>query len=793
MKVVLSWLREFCPVELQAEELAEALTAVGVKVEEVLRPWEGLDGVVAARVIEVGDHPDSDKLCVARVGTGAAEATVVVGVRNIKAGDLVPYAPPGARVPILPEPLGAKKLRGVESQGMLCSPRELNVADVHTGIMILPEDTPLGTDVGGHFGLEDAVLDIEIEPNRPDLMSVIGVAREAAALTGTPLQMREAEIQDSDENAGEAAAVEVQDPERCPHYLARVIRGVTVGASPIAAQARLTASGMRPISNVVDATNYALLEMGHPLHPFDLPLLEGATIVVRRAAEGEKLTTLDGEERMLSAEDLVIADRARGVAIAGVMGSANAEVSNGTEEVLLESAYFERTGILRTARRLGLQTEASMRFERGADPEAVPRAAARAAELIVRWSGGVILAGVAEQGGISERRRIVVRPDRAAEILGEEVGAGEIERRLNALFFSTTRENGTIAAEIPGFRVDMEREIDLVEEIARANRGYERVASSLPAVRQAGGMPPEYSFRRRLCELLVREGYREIRSFSFASQADLDLMEDSPERAVRIANPLSAEEGFLRTRLSPGLLRALRHNRARLVDSAALFEVGTVFRAGDPVEELQKAGFALTGQASEGWAEETREFDFFDAKGTLEALLEGLGVEDHRLGAAAPMPFHPGRSAEIEVAGHHAGTIGEIHPSVAERFDLDGRVAVCVLSFAELQAGAMQGNAFHGVSRFPPARRDLAFIVDESAPAGDVHESLTGAAGELFGSAVLFDVFSGEPVPAGKRSLAFAVEFRAPDRTLTDEEVDAAVAEIAARLVADFGAQLRTG
>lgn len=793
MKVVLSWLREFCPVDLQAEELAEALTAVGVKVEEILRPWDGLDGVVAAHVIDVSDHPDSDKLCVARVRTGAGEATVVVGVRNIKAGDLVPYAPPGARVPMLPEPLGAKKLRGVESQGMLCSPRELNVADVHTGIMILPEDTPLGTDVGGHFGLEDAVLDIEIEPNRPDLMSVIGVAREAAAVTGIPLQVPQPAIRESRESAGRAASVEVWDLERCPHYLARVVRGVSVGDSPIFAQARLSASGMRPISNVVDATNYALLEMGHPLHPFDLALLEGATILVRRADEGEKLTTLDGEERMLTAADLLIADKAKGVAIAGVMGSANAEVSGETKEVLLESAYFERTGVLRTARRLGLQTEASMRFERGADPEAVPWAAGRAAELIVQWSGGTVLAGVAEQGDIRERRRVIVRPERAAAILGEEIGADEIARRLDTLFLSTTRANGAISAEIPGFRVDVEQEIDLVEEIARANRGYERVATTLPAVRQAGGEPSGYSFRRRLRDLLVREGFREVRSFSFASQTDLELMGDPPDRAARIANPLSADDRFLRTRLTPGLLRALRYNRARLVDSAAVFEVGTVFRAGDPVEELHKVGFALTGRASSGWAEEVREFDFFDAKGTLEALFEGFGVEDARLKEPAPLPFHPGRSAEIEVAGRHAGTIGEIHPSVAQSFDLDGRVAVCVVSCEGLQAASLQGTAHRDVSRFPPARRDLAFIVEESAPAGAVHEALIRAAGPLFGAAALFDVFRGEPVPVGKRSLAFSVEFRASDRTLTDEEVDEAVTAIATRLAEDFGAELRTG
>ncbi len=792
MKVVLSWLREFCPTDLSADELAEALTAVGVKVEEILRPWDGLSGVVVAEVLEVSDHPDSEKLCVARVRTASAEATVVAGVRNVQAGDLVPYAPPGSRVPMLPDPLQARTLRGVDSQGMLCSPRELNVADVHTGIMVLPPGTPLGADVGERFGLSDAVLDVEIEPNRPDLMSVIGVAREASAVTGVPLTMPGTDVPEAHEVASAVAEVEVLDLERCPHYLARVVRGVTVAESPIDAQARLSAAGMRPISNVVDATNYTLLEVGHPLHPFDLPSLDGAAIIVRRAGEGEVITTLDGVERTLTGEDLLIADRSSGVAIAGVMGSAAAEVSAATRDVLLESAYFEPAGVLRTARRLGLATEASMRFERGADPEAVAFAADRAAGLIAAWSDGTILAGAVEAGSVGERRRVSVRPDRAAAVLGTgDLTGSEVRRRLASVGFETRETDGQVEAEVPGFRVDVRREIDLIEELMRVERGYERIEATLPEVRQPGGMPDRYAFRRRLREVLIRCGLHEIRSPSFASADDLDLMGDPVTRAVRLANPLSAEEGYLRTRLTPGLLRTLQHDRARNVPTVRVFEVGTVFRAGDPVEEVEKVGFALTGPASRGWADADRELDFFDAKGALEGMCDGLGVKDRAFGGPAPMPFHPGRSATVTVSGRHAGVVGELHPRIAARWDLPGRVAIGVLAIDMLRAGADPEISYAEVPRFPPARRDLAFIVTDDVPAEAIRAALLDAAGDVTGSADLFDVFAGDPIPEGKRNLAFSVDFRAPDRTLTDREADEAVAAIAARLAADFGAELR--
>src|SRR5437764_1328122 len=452
MKVDVGWLKELCPTDLSAESMAEALTSIGAEVEEILRPWDGLEGVVTAKVLEVGDHPSSDKLCLARVSFGSGERELVVGVRNMQAGDVVPLAGPGASVPALSEPLAAKPIRGVTSEGMLCSPRELGISADHGGILVLPPDTPVGVDFKQHFGLDDAVLDIAVTPNRPDLMSVIGVAREVGAATGTKIRAPVAELDEADEKAESAATVEVRDPERCPRYLARVIRGVMAGPSPLLVQARLTASGMRPVSNVVDATNYVMLELGQPMHPFDLAGLAGGAVVVRRAEQGERMTTLDD-----------------------------------------------------------------------------------------------------------------VRPERASALLGQHLSAGDVEDAFTLLGIPAVRRDWNVEVEVPGYRVDLEREIDLVEEVARV-RGYERIEATVPGIRQAGGLPDTYRLRRRIREAAVRAGLREVKSLSFVSQADLRLVGD--HEAVRVANPLRAEEGFLRTSLLPGLLHALQDRKSTRLNSS---------------------------------------------------------------------------------------------------------------------------------------------------------------------------------------------------------------------------------
>ena len=791
MRIALSWLREFCPTDLHADDLAELITRQGVKVEEVLRPWEGVQGVVVARVVSVEDHPDSDKLCVASVDDGTGEQVVCAGVRNFAAGDLVPWAKPGARVPVLPEPLAPRKLRGVMSNGMLCSPREVGVADVHTGILVLNrEDVRVGDDFRAAFGLDDAVLDIEVEPNRPDFLSVFGVAREVSAATGVPLIEPDLALEESDEDAAAFATVRLEAPDACPRYVARVIRGVDAhGDSPLRVQARLSAAGMRPVSNVVDATNYTMLELGQPLHGFDIDLLAGPGIVVRRAGEGERLTTLDDVERELSDEDLLICDVDKPVALGGVMGGASSEVSDETTNVLLESAYFTRTGILRTARRLDLHSEASHRFERGSDPEGLERAATRCAKLIVDWAGGTVARGVAGAGEPPTRRWVSMRPARATMLLADEVTANDARQVFDRLGMTQRGDDDVLEVEVPGYRVDIEREVDLIEEVARV-RGYDRIGSTVPSAGQAGGVPPSYAFRDRLRDVSVRAGLREVSLLSFASGDDLAFAGDLD--AVPVANPLQADEGFLRTRLAPGLLHAVARNQARGSEAIAIFETGTVFRMDDPVQERSSLAFALTGPAGRGWAAERRALDVLDAKGVLETLRGEAGVS-WSLGDALAPPYHPGRSATILVGDAVAGTFGELLPRAAAAFDIEGRVSVGELDVAALLAGTGKEFLVRDVPRFPPVRRDLAFVLPESTPAGEVQHALEEAAGELLSECVLFDVFRGGSLPEGAKSLAFTLDFRAPDRTLTGDETDPVVERIVARLRDDYGAELRAG
>jgi len=790
VRIALSWLRELCPVDLLPEDLADVLSVKGVHVEAVLRPWENLSGVVVARVLEVRDHPNSEKLCLARVSTGSGERELVVGVRNMGPGDLVPLAGPGARVPALPDPLGERKIRGVVSDGMLCSPRELGISADHGGILILSPDSEVGADVKRAFGLDDAVLDIEIEPNRPDLMSVLGVAREAAAATGVPLTPPDLSVPETDAKAEEEASVDVLDAERCPRYVARIVRGVSVGRSPIGVQARLTGAGMRPVSNVVDATNYAMLEIGQPLHPFDLATLVGRGIVVRRAGQGEVVVTLDDVERSLTAEDLVIADREKAVAIAGVIGTAPTEVGAGTRDVLLESAYFEPKGVIRTSRRLRLQTEASVRFGRGADPENPPRGADLAARLMAKWAGGSVLSGAIEAGQAPERRRVRVRPSRASFLLGHPVSSADVREVFDRLGAATTVVGPEeIEVEAPSYRVDLEREVDLVEEVVRV-RGYDTLGTTLPGIRQAGGVAESYTLRRRAADALVRAGLRESISLSFASEADLRLMGHTA--GVPVANPVSADDRFLRPSLVPNLLKALKRNLDRGVRSAALFEVGHVFALADPVSEREMASGALMGPAGSGLWRERREIDFFDAKGAVEALLEALSVGDFGLGDLSGEPLHPARSATVLVVGEPVGFVGELRPGVGEGLGFPGRVAVFEVDLTAVGRHAGQPVAYREVPRFPPIHRDLAFTVDETMAAEEIEGAIRAAGGDLVDSVELFDVFRGGPVPEGKKSLAFSVDFRAADRTLTDQEAEAAVEAIVGRLSERFGAELRT-
>ena len=790
MKIFVPWLRDLCPTELAAEELAELLTSKGAEVESIDRPWRGLSGVVVARVVEVRDHPNSDTLCVARVQTGSGELEVIVGVRNMQPGDLVPLAPPGSRVPALPQPLGAREIRGVVSNGMLCAPDELAISPSHDGILILPADLEPGADVAATFGLSGEVLDVEVTPNRGDLLSVIGVAREVAAATGTPLVAPNVRVDEADETVEGVATIEIDDLDRCPRYRARILRDVRHVTAPIAAQARLTASGMRPISAAVDATNYAMLEIGQPLHPFDLSLLKGPGIVVRRAKQGERMITLDGIERTFIDDDLLICDAERPVGVGGVMGGELAEISPSTTDVLLEAASFQREGIQRTRRRLALSTEASTRFERGVDPEAVVTGGDRACGLMVEWCDASVLRGALDVGEPPRRRWVSMRASRSSAIIGYEVSVSDAEAVFDRLGMAHERpDEDTIRVEAPGYRFDLEREVDLIEEVVRI-QGYDRVGSTLPAIRQPGGVPERYAFADRIRLAMTRAGLREVRLMPFLSDKDLRLFGGGD--AVRITNPLQADDGLLRTHLLPGLLRVARRNTYRQVRQVAIFEVSPRFRlVSGAVDERRSVAFVMTGSADESWHTARREFDVFDAKGVVEELLAAVGVT-WTAGDRAGAPFHPSRSAHVLAGSKTVGVFGELHPSVAAAFDLAGRVAVGELDVDAIADRATEMLQVSDVPRFPPVRRDLAFVVDASTQAGRLHAALQEAGGELVDAVFLFDVHAGPPLPDGKKSLAFSVDIRASDRTLTDAEANDVVAAIAERLARDFGAELRS-
>jgi phenylalanyl-tRNA synthetase beta chain len=619
---------------------------------------------------------------------------------------------------------------------------------------------------------------------------VIGVAREVAAATGVPFTLPPIDVAEDAEAAEGVATVEIVDQDRCPYYLARILRDVEHVRSPIRVQARLTAAGMRPISAAVDATNYAMLEIGQPLHPFDLTLLKGPAIVVRRARAGETMVTLDDVERTFTEDDLLICDAERPVGVAGVMGGALAETSDATDQILLEAASFERGGIQRTRRRIDLSTEASMRFERGVDPEAASIGADRACHLMAEWCGARVLRGALEAGAVPARKHVTMRASRASKVIGYEVSPADATEVFDRLRMPWTSGGDDIDVEIPGYRVDIEREVDLIEEVVRV-QGYDRVGSTLPAVRQPGGLPEMYAFRHRVRDSLTRAGLREVWLFPFASDADLELTGDTD--GIRVTNPLQADDRWLRTRLIPGLLKAVRRNAYRQVRGTALFEVSSVFRMVDgEAQERPKAAIALTGSVESAWTGR-REFDFFDAKGVVEALMADLGIAwtlGEPVGGGA---FHPGRSGFILVDGSRVGVLGEMHPRVAESLDVPGRIAVAELEVSPLMQHAAKTVEARDVPRFPPVRRDLAFVLDERIAHASVEAAIREAGGELVATCVLFDVHSGPPLPEGKKSLAYSVDFRDPVRTLEREEADGAVARIKERVAEELGGELREG
>jgi phenylalanyl-tRNA synthetase beta chain len=761
VKVPISWLRDYVAVEVPVAELAARLdvaTAVVAAIEEKGVP--DVDGNLGlfrvGRVLEAGKHPNADRLQLCRVDIGEGEPPqIVCGAWNFGAGDTVAVAVPGATLPggLV---LERRKLRGELSEGMILSERELELGPDHSGILVLDEAEP-GTPLVDVLPLRDVVLELEITGNRPDLLSVYGVAREVAALYD--LELAPPPGRDPQPASSDPVDVRIEDLERCPRYVGRLFRDATIAASPPWLRARLNAAGMRPISNVVDITNYVMLGLGNPLHAFDRSLLAGGRIVVRCAGQGEEIRTLDGHLRPLEPDDLVIADAERPVAIAGIMGGEDSEVAEQTSEILLEAANFEPTGLWRTSERLRLRTEGSNRWEKGVDPHLAAQAATWATELIVDLAGARWVGHVDEHGGLPGRPVVRFRPERANALMGLEVPGGEQERLLRRL--GIERRDGDV--EVPTWRArDLTREVDLVEEIARFK--LEEVPFTLPVRREMiGRLTRTQRLRRRVEDTLAALGYSEVLTPSLVG-------EDAHPAALRLPEPITVELAVLRTSLLPSLLEVARRNVEVGNERVALFEIARVYLPGDegalPEERLHVAGVAEGG--------------FSRAKGVVEAVLRTLGAEAAWEPGGHPL-LHPGRTARTE-----AGLVGEVHPAV-----LEGTWSAFELGLAELVAAASDPVRYEDVITYPALKQDLAFVVDEAVPAADLVAAAHEAAGPELRQARVFDVYRGAQVEAGKKSVALAVAFQSPERTLSDEDAAGLRQRIVGALADRFGAELR--
>jgi phenylalanyl-tRNA synthetase beta chain len=811
MRVPLEWLHDYVRPDLDVRELATRLALTGTEVDRLHRHGvAALDAFVVGRVLEAGPHPDADRLTVCRVAVAEGEETeIVCGAPNVAAGQTVAVARPGA---IMPDgtTLAKAKLRGVVSDGMILAEDELGIGTDHAGIMVLDDLIDGGGDLAPGRPLVEVlplatdVLELEITPNRPDCLGIYGVAREVHAATGAPLAPPPwSEDPGSTGVAPPGIEVEVRDPDLCPRFTARVFENVTIGPSPLWLKARLMAAGQRPINNVVDITNYVMLLTGHPLHAFDLERVAGGRLVVRRARDGETITTLDDAQRTLDSDMVVIEDAEGPTSIAGVMGGARSEVHEATTRVLMEVAAWDGPNINRTSTRLGLRSEASARFEKGLPPEGAMEAQAVAAALMVSIAGATLAEGTVDIGGPGPAPAVIrLRDARIEGLLGMAVERERSREILAALGFGLADASDGLDVTVPAFRRrDVTREADLIEEVARIH-GVDKLPATIPRNRTgvAGHLSVPQRHRRRAEDVLVGAGLSEIVGWSFTAPALLDRLrlpaDDPMRRVVTLQNPMSEAQSILRPTLLGSLLDAAAHNRDRGRPDLALFETGTVYRAaqdGPLADEHQALGVLLHGAVEPvSWdAGDPPRAGFFAAKGLLEAVFEALRV-DLRVEPATDRAYlHPGRAATVHAGDQQLGFIGELHPLVAAAWDFEEPVAVWVVDLDRLLPLALHAAAYRDLTSFPSLRQDLALTVAEDVPAARVLEVVRGAGGDTLGDVRVFDLYRGEQLGEGRKSLALHLEFHAPERTLTDEDVAPVRERVVGALREQLGGELR--
>ncbi len=803
MRVSYEWLKEYIDPGVSAGELAELLTLAGVEAGTVETFGTALPMVVVGEVKAMEPHPGRSNLTLVDTDIGDATLKIVCGAKNMQIGDKVPTARPGAELP------GGRKIQevdihGVSSPGMLCSGQELGLElGLEDEILILDQDSKCGEPLDQILGFGDQVIVLELTPDRPDCLSMIGVAHEVAALTGRQVRMPRLTPPETGPDIEEIITVDIENGILCPRYTARGVEGIQVGKSPLWLQLRLLKAGIRPINNVVDITNYVMWEFGQPLHAFDLELLNSSEILVRRAGEGEQVITLDGIERTLSPEALVITDGKKPVALAGVMGGEETEINAATKKVLIEAASFNPTSIRRTARRFNLPSEASQRFEKGINPEAVTWSQDRAALLMHELAGGKVLRGIVDRNEAPIREsRITVDPEKINRVLGLELEKEVVVDLLSRLDFKIKEAGrGSLDITVPLRRGDVQIEEDIIEEVARLY-GYDKIPVTLPRGELLGNVK---SYEERVHDL-VRDvmaacGYHECITYSFINPSTLTRLRfpdgDPRMKPIPVQNPFSEEQAVMRTTLLPGLLKTVQHNYSHRELNQLLFELGAVFEAGSlPLDKLpdekMKLGLAVTGQIPEpNWIVPSREADFFAVKGALERLFRRLQVERFSFIPRA-MPFsHPARCAVIKAGSEELGYLGQVHPDVAEAWEIDQPVTVCEIDLTLLCAKANLVPRVVPLPRFPAAKRDLAIVVPREIPAEKLETAIREAGGELVSQVKLFDLYEGKQIPAGKRSLAYSITFRREEGTLTEAEINQAQENIEKALF-DLGAVLRS-
>lgn len=809
MNLSYKWLKEYIDFDLTPQVLADKLTASGVAIEGIANLSEGLKGLVVAYVEECGKHPNADKLSLCKVYDGKDYYQVVCGAANVAQGQKVIFAKVGA---VLPGDFKIKeaKLRGVDSQGMICSAKEIGMSQdlllpsQKEGILVLDKDAPLGMDGIEYLNLDDYIMELDLTPDRGDCLSMINIARQLAAVLDVKVKEPEIKLKNIIENSDKRIDIEIEAIEECPRYVGKIVENIEISESPFWMQNRLRSVGMRPINNVVDVTNYVMLEMGQPLHAFDYEMLSGSKIIVRKAKKGEKLITLDSKERILEEEMLLICDGERPIAIAGVMGAENSEVTEATNTVLIEAAYFSPLSVRKTATKLGLRSDASARFEKGIDYDQTRLAAIRAAQLLEEIAGG--RSHKDEVNVYPEpikNAEVKIRFKRTNMVLGTSLSNGEIKDIFERLNLEVIQEDDeAVLYRIPAYRPDLLIEEDLIEEVASIY-GLDNIPVTLPfGDTNPGARTLKQRVRKDIYEILKGIGANEVINYSFINKSNLDKMllpeDDMRREVVKVLNPLSEEQGVMRTTLLPGMLDNALKNYNRRSEDILTFEIGKVYykngfpeEATLPVEEF-KLAILGRGEIAGDWKSKAEEIDFYYLKGVLNKLFISLKITNiEYVPVSDAVEYHPGRSAKILMDNEFIGYLGEINPRVADNYDLPGRTYLAEIHLEKLIDACDDKIDYKYLPKYPGISRDIALLVDDTIRAGTLISSIEKNGGNLLSNVDVFDLYQGSQIPADKKSIAFSLRFQAKDRTLVDEDVNVVIEKIKTGLEEEFGAKLR--